>query len=101
MKKTISILITSLLLLLFCHCTDNNGERKGESEAGNLLIGWATGDITPDRPVLVQGQFPARVSEGILDSLTVTALVLESVGETSVSYTHLHTQGKRCLLQGT
>ncbi|MGI6574178.1 MAG: hypothetical protein ACOX19_12480 [Fermentimonas sp.] len=83
MKKTISILITSLLLLFFSHCTNNNGERKGESEAGNLLIGWATEDITPDRPVLIQGQFPARVSEGILDPLTVTALVLESVGETS------------------
>ncbi len=76
-------MIASLFLLFFSHYTDNNDEKNSEGVTGNLLIGWATEDITPDRPVLVQGQFPARVSEGILDPLTITALVLESVGETS------------------
>lgn len=43
-----------------------------------LLIGWASRDVTPDRPVLLRGQFHARVSEGVLDPVTVTVLALES-----------------------
>lgn len=43
-----------------------------------LKIGWATCDITPDEPVLIAGQFHARVSEGVLDPITATALVLEN-----------------------
>jgi len=46
-----------------------------------LLIGWASRDVTPERPVILHGQFHARVSEGVLDPLTVTALALESVRE--------------------
>lgn len=41
-------------------------------------IGWASANITPDRPVLIAGQFHARLSEGVMDSLTVTALAMES-----------------------
>lgn len=41
-----------------------------------LRIGWAQGDITPKRPVLISGQFHARVSEGVRDPITVTALAL-------------------------
>ncbi len=43
-----------------------------------LKIGWASADLTPDQPVIICGQFHARVSEGILDPLTATALALES-----------------------
>ena len=49
-------------------------EKKGSS----LRIGWASRDVTPERPVLLRGQFYARVSEGIKDPITVTALALES-----------------------
>ncbi len=42
-----------------------------------LKIGWAQADITPDEPVLVIGQFHARVSEGVRDPITATTLVLE------------------------
>ncbi len=42
-----------------------------------LKIGWAQADITPDEPVAVAGQFNARVSEGVMDPVTATALVLE------------------------
>ncbi len=45
----------------------------------HLRIGWATADITPDRPVVLRGQFHARVSEGVLDRVTATALALEAV----------------------
>lgn len=44
-----------------------------------LLVGWATSDVTPERPVILRGQYHARVSEGVLDPITVTALALESV----------------------
>jgi len=45
-----------------------------------VLVGWATADLTPEQPVLLAGQFHARVSEGVLDPVTATALALESVG---------------------
>jgi len=48
------------------------------TSTNSLRIGWAQGDITPLQPVLVAGQFHARVSEGVKDPLTVTALVLDS-----------------------
>ena len=43
-----------------------------------VRMGWAEADITPDRPVLLAGQFHARVSEGIMDPVTATALAVES-----------------------
>jgi hypothetical protein len=46
-----------------------------------LKIGWAQVDITPKEPVLLAGQFPARVSEGVLDPITATVLTLEADGE--------------------
>ncbi len=44
-----------------------------------LEIGWATADITPDQPVVLTGFSRARVSTGVLDPITATALVLQSV----------------------
>lgn len=43
----------------------------------NMKIGWAQADITPDKPALLAGQFYARVSEGIMDPVTATALAIE------------------------
>lgn len=56
-----------------------------QDAAPELRIGWGSTDITPDQPVVLTGFSSARVSEGVLDPLTATALVLESVqdGETS------------------
>ena len=50
-------------------------------DTNGLLIGWGATDVTPDRPVFVSGQFHARVSEGVMDPVTATALALESVRE--------------------
>jgi len=47
--------------------------------AGQLRIGWASTDLTPDRPVVLTGFSSARVSDGVLDPITATALALESV----------------------
>ena len=51
----------------------------------SLKIGWSEVDITPDRPVLIAGQFHARVSEGVLDPVTATVLVLESGSDPGTS----------------
>ncbi len=47
---------------------------------GRLHIGWAAADLTPEKPVQLAGQFHARVSEGVLDPVTVTALSLSAAG---------------------
>ena len=47
------------------------------TENSGIRIGWAQADITPAEPVLVAGQFHARVSEGVADPITATALVLD------------------------
>ncbi len=43
-----------------------------------LRIGWSSCDLTPEQPVFVWGQFPSRISEGVLDPVTATILALES-----------------------
>ena len=42
-----------------------------------MLIGWASRDITPIGKVSLCGQFHIRISEGVHDPLTATALALE------------------------
>lgn len=49
-----------------------------------LKLGWAEGDITPSQPVLIAGQFHARVSEGVLDPITSTALAIDAGGDQAV-----------------
>lgn len=49
----------------------------GES-VPNLLIGWASRDVTPTGKVSLCGQFHIRLTEEVHDPLTVTALALES-----------------------
>ena len=42
-----------------------------------IQAGWAEADITPQKTVILTGQFHARVSEGVKDPLTATALAFE------------------------
>ena len=42
-----------------------------------LKIGWATREITPERPAMVMGQMHRRVASEAIDPLTLTALALE------------------------
>jgi hypothetical protein len=44
-----------------------------------LKIGWATRELTPTRPALLQGQMHPRVARAALDPLMVTAWALEDV----------------------
>ncbi|NLF85044.1 MAG: hypothetical protein GX571_02925 [Lentisphaerae bacterium] len=43
-----------------------------------LKIGWASRDISTDQPVDIPGQFHIRVSKGVLDPITATALVIDN-----------------------
>lgn len=43
-----------------------------------LKIGWASRDVTTDKPINIPGQFHMRISEGAMDPLTVTALVIDN-----------------------
>ena len=45
-----------------------------------LFVGWAAADITPPGPVALVGQLHKRISTGVRDPLTVTALALETRG---------------------
>ena len=42
-----------------------------------LRVGWAARDITPDGPVLLDGQFYTRIAREVRDPVTVTALALD------------------------
>lgn len=50
--------------------------REMKREAKPLTIGWGAADITPDQPVQLVGQHYARISEGVRDPVTATALAL-------------------------
>lgn len=54
------------------------------NSTGGLQIGWGSADITPEQPVLIAGQFHARVSEGVADPITATALALQSGPEHAI-----------------
>ena len=43
-----------------------------------LTVGWASVDITPPKPVNLQGQMGKRISQSVHDPLTATALALET-----------------------
>lgn len=49
-----------------------------EAATGKLHVGWASRDITPDRPVALAGQFHKRISTGVRTRLSLTALALET-----------------------
>lgn len=82
MKKSglYNLFVKSAVILLTCITSCSPKEQtKPETFPEELMkIGWSTVDITPDQPVDLRGQFPARVSEGVLDPVTATVLAIES-----------------------
>jgi len=55
--------------------------RADAAEKRPLYAGWASADITPQRPVALVGQLHKRISTGVRDPLTATALALETRDE--------------------
>jgi len=43
-----------------------------------LKIGWASRDVSTNEPVNIPGQFHMRINRGVLDPVTVTALVIDN-----------------------
>jgi hypothetical protein len=70
--------IFMMILTGACRQSDKGKSTKSADTAGNMKIGWASANITPDKPILLAGQFHARVSEGVRDPITATALAIES-----------------------
>ncbi len=50
----------------------------------DLKIGWASRDVSTDKPVNIPGQFHMRISEGIIDPITVTALVIDNGSDLAI-----------------
>lgn len=51
---------------------------------GKLKIGWASRDISTDMPVNLPGQFHMRISRGVMDPVTVSALVIDNGCEQAI-----------------
>lgn len=71
------------LALIFCvvsasGVTRAEANRDAQPNDGSLHIGWAQVDITPQKPVALVGQLYKRISQGVMDPLTATALALET-----------------------
>ncbi len=49
-----------------------------------LRIGWATRDISTDKPLNLPGQFHMRISKGILDPITVNVCYIENDCDTVI-----------------
>lgn len=59
--------------------------KTNESEDFFMIrIGWASCDISTEKPVLVLGQAHLRINKGVHDPITATALVLEDGGDCAV-----------------
>jgi hypothetical protein len=52
---------------------------------GILKIGWAARDVSTPEPIDIPGQFHMRISQGVIDPVTVTALAIDN-GEDSVIF---------------
>ncbi len=78
MKLSVATHTIRLLVLLLAGITSAKGDVP---DANGLYVGWASIDITPEKPVALVGQLHKRISEKVRDPLTATALALEMRGE--------------------
>ncbi len=49
-----------------------------------MKIGWASRDVSTREPLNIPGQFYMRISKGVMDPVTVTALAVENHGEEAI-----------------
>ena len=73
-NSVIVFLFISFALLLSINISEAAEEHK-------LYAGWASVDITPDKPVALLGQKRKRISERVNDPLMATVLALETRGK--------------------
>jgi hypothetical protein len=75
------LLKMSVVLAVFapiCAFAEESAQESAKPLAGQLYVGWAQRSITPDEPVALWGQMYLRVSKGVLDPVTCTALAIET-----------------------
>jgi len=63
-------------------------ERASDSskipQKNRILIGWASKNITPTRPIVLSGHFNARVTKDVNDPITATALAIETEDDQAI-----------------
>lgn len=69
--------VTAILLGVAICCAAGLA-MAGEPAAGQLHVGWATVDITPSAPVVLDGSGYKRVTSEVEDPVTATVLALET-----------------------
>ncbi len=62
---------------------------------GKIKIGWASRDVTTDKPIPIIGQAHLRISEGVIDPVTVTSLVIDG-GDDCAVFVSLDLEGIYC-----
>lgn len=67
-----------LMLFLFAILAPWPAFAGDDERAGQFRIGWASADLTPERAIGVAGMASARLSQGVADPITATALAIES-----------------------
>jgi hypothetical protein len=75
-KYFVCVLIIPVIL---CSCISKRS--PDVSAVQGIRIGWASADITPNRPVQLFGQYGERISQGVHDPLYATAMAVESASE--------------------
>lgn len=79
MKKSKFIIILYILCVVLPSVTTMSVAQNVNVQ--DILIGWASENITPDGPVSLQGQYYERISEYVQSPLDATALAIESVDD--------------------
>ena len=76
MRSTRSRVLAILAAAVVCSAAGLS--MAGEPAAGQLYVGWATVDITPAAPVVLDGSGYKRVTKEVEDPVTATVLALET-----------------------
>ncbi len=79
-RIVLTIIVAELLLPTCINAAENPGNAPAGKEQP-LFVGWASTDITPPKPVALIGQLHKRISTGVLDPITATALAIETRGD--------------------
>ncbi len=81
----ISFLVPVCMFALLHPAPGSRGQSGVAVPSGTIHLGWASRDITPDKPVALSGQFHKRISTHVEAPLWSTALAIEARdGERSI-----------------
>jgi hypothetical protein len=80
----VAFLGASMLSLANVFFAASPTEGSETSQEDELLIGWASKDITPAKPVALAGQFHVRISKYVHDPITATALAIKAGNDQAI-----------------